>query len=82
MFYRYGNEYEPYARPDSHMGFVMNGGHPMDPYGQSVDEYGQPIDEYGRPMMLDEYDHYPQAYPGYGPGEMVDDEYMYGPGMR
>ena len=71
------------------MGFVMNGGQPMDPYaqgmdpyGQAVDEYGQPVDEYGRPMMLDEYDHYPQGYGGYPPDGMTEEEYMYSSGMR
>lgn len=92
--FRYGNEYEPYARPDSNMGFVMNG-HPTDEYGQPlVDEYGQPCDEYGRPLMLDEYEqyppggehyppgggHYPPGYPQQYPQGYVDqdDEYDYG----
>ncbi|WAR31213.1 KIFA3-like protein [Mya arenaria] len=79
----YGNEYEPYARPDSNMGFV-NGGPAMDQYGQPIDEYGQPVDEYGRPIMLDEYDHYPQNY-NFGPPEMAgeeDYEYGYSQDMR
>ncbi|XP_052790502.1 kinesin-associated protein 3-like [Mya arenaria] len=81
--YGYGNEYEPYARPDSNMGFV-NGGPAMDQYGQPIDEYGQPVDEYGRPIMLDEYDHYPQNY-NFGPPEMAgeeDYEYGYSQDMR
>ncbi|XP_045200399.1 kinesin-associated protein 3-like [Mercenaria mercenaria] len=69
--YGYGNEYEPFARPDSNMGFVN--GNALD-YDQ-VDEYGQPVDEYGRPLMLDEYEHYPQNY-GYGSqhGQLVEDD--------
>ena len=43
-----GDEYEPYARPESHMGFI-NQGDPMDEY--AVDEYGRPITPYGQPMM-------------------------------
>lgn len=83
QIYSYGGEYEPYARPDSHMGFVMNGGHPMDPYGHMVDEYGNPVDEYGRPLMMDEYEQYGQGYGGYGANGMADEEdYMYSSGMR
>ncbi|KAL3871441.1 hypothetical protein ACJMK2_039438 [Sinanodonta woodiana] len=49
LFYggNYGSDYEPYARPDSHMGFVMEG-HPVDEYGQPIDKYGQA--PYGRPV--------------------------------
>ncbi|KAJ8300679.1 hypothetical protein KUTeg_022198 [Tegillarca granosa] len=64
-------DYEPYARPESHMGFVMDG--PMiDEYGQQIDDYGRPINDYGQPIndgygmytngiMEDEYGYY-----GYG----------------
>lgn len=82
LFFSYGNEYEPYARPDSHMGFVN--GHGSDDYDHPIDEYGQPVDEYGRPLMLDEYEHYPQGYPQGYPygghhGQLVDDDgYDYG----
>ncbi|KAL4218964.1 Kinesin-associated protein 3 [Mactra antiquata] len=68
--YGYSNEYEPYARPDSNMGFVN--GHGMDDYGSQIDDYGQPVDEYGRPIMLDEYEHYPQDY------QLDQNEYDYG----
>ncbi|XP_052220256.1 kinesin-associated protein 3-like [Dreissena polymorpha] len=83
--YGYGNEYEPYARPDSNMGFVnggVGGG-----YGRGMDEYGPPLDQYGRPIQLDEYDDYPQNY-HYGPPEVADDGeegyggYGYHQGMR
>ncbi|KAL5012631.1 hypothetical protein ScPMuIL_011182 [Solemya velum] len=40
---------EPYARPESHVGFVME--------GQPVDEYGRPLDAYGRPLV-DDYGNY------------------------
>ena len=63
-----GDEYEPYARPESHMGFI-NQGDPMDEY--AVDEYGRPITPYGQPMM-DPY--------GLYPNEEDDDPYMYGYG--
>lgn len=79
--YGYGNEYEPYARPQSNMGFVMNG-HPMDDYaGQNYG--GHAVDEYGRPLMIDQYDDYPNHY--LGGGQMIDDEedyYRYHQGMR
>ena len=89
--YRYSNEYEPYARPDSNLGFI-NGGHPMGQYGGPGDQYGPgddygpPVDQYGRPLMMEEYDHYPQNY-HYGPPEMEmgpedDYEYGYSQGMR
>ncbi|KAK3581891.1 hypothetical protein CHS0354_024204 [Potamilus streckersoni] len=48
-YYGYGSDYEPYARPDSHIGFVMEG-HPVDEYGQPIDKYGQALDPYGRPV--------------------------------
>ena len=60
--FRFG-EYDPYDRPKSNMGFVMD--------GQPVDEYGRPVDEYGRPYGQGEYmngnidDEYPYGY-GYG----------------
>ena len=82
----YGNEYEPYARPESNMGFVMNG-HPIDPMDEYVHQNygGHAVDEYGRPIIIDQYDDYPNHY--LGGGQMMDDEddYNYGyhhQGMR
>ena len=52
------DEYEPYARPESHVGFIGDG-HLMDEYGNVVDAYGQPIgiDGYGEPV-IDDYGQY------------------------
>ena len=43
FFCRYNGDYDPYERPEAHMGFVMD--------GEAVDEYGRPIDHYGQPMV-------------------------------
>ncbi|XP_069120818.1 kinesin-associated protein 3-like isoform X1 [Argopecten irradians] len=78
--YGYGPDaddaYEPYARPESHMGFVMEGGQATDEYGNLLDPYSQPIDKYGQPMM-DEYGRYISN------GGPDDEDYtQYGYGMR
>lgn len=38
----YPGEYDPYERPESHMGFAME--------GAGVDEYGRPVSRYAHPM--------------------------------
>lgn len=72
-----GDEYEPYARPESHMGFVMEGGPATDDYGNVIDPYGQQVDDYRQPVV-DEYGRYIN---GGAPDE--DEEYnQYGYGGR
>lgn len=42
---RYSGEFEPYVRPDTQLGFIVD--------GQPVDEYGRPLGIYGHPPMGD-----------------------------
>ncbi|CAH1786263.1 unnamed protein product [Owenia fusiformis] len=58
----YGDDYDPYQRPESNMGFIMD--------GQPVDEYGQPVDNYGNPIYGND------GGKGYVNGNMQD-EYGY-----
>lgn len=64
----YGSDYDPYPRPESHLGYAME--------GQAVDEYGRPLDVY------DPRDHYGRpTLPEYYNGN-VEDEYDYGYGYQ
>ncbi|XP_052673915.1 kinesin-associated protein 3-like [Crassostrea angulata] len=67
--YGYGNPmdggYDPYERPESHMGFIGN---------------GPPVDEYGRPLEMDPYmmdGRQSMMMDRYGMG-MEEDPYQYG----
>lgn len=60
--FRYSGEFEPYVRPDTQLGFIVD--------GQPVDEYGRPLGIYGHPPMGD----YHLAYRN---GNMEED-YAYG----
>ncbi|CAI9726456.1 kinesin-associated protein 3 isoform X3 [Octopus vulgaris] len=58
---RYSGEFEPYIRPDTQLGFIVD--------GQAVDEYGRPIGMYRPPSIGD----YQQMY---SKGNLEDD-YIY-----
>ncbi|KAK3088496.1 hypothetical protein FSP39_019893 [Pinctada imbricata] len=73
-----GDEYEPYARPESNMGFI-NQGEPVDEFGRPFTPYGQmPPDPYGQ-MPPDHYDQMPPDHYGQMPpdhyGQMPPDHY-------
>ncbi|XP_064649316.1 kinesin-associated protein 3-like isoform X2 [Lineus longissimus] len=42
-------DYDPYQRPESQVGFVMDG-QQMDEYGRPLQGYDQYVDDYGRPV--------------------------------
>ena len=63
---RYPNDYDPYERPESNVGFIQD--------GQAMDEYGRPVSRRGGRGGYDPYmnggsnpdDDYDFGYSGYG----------------
>lgn len=58
VFDRY-DEYEPYERPEAHVGFIMDG-QPVDDYGQGLETYG------GHPNGNTDDDYHSAGRYGYG----------------
>ena len=64
-YFRYPNDYDPYERPESNVGFIHDG-HAIDGYGRPVSRHG------GRNMGGGGYDSYMNG------GSNPDDDYDFG----